>query len=66
MATLPMDTVLKTSREALKAGFQVGSHAIGDRANREVLNQYETAFREQPEKSTNHRFRIEHAQRAKD
>ncbi|HKZ37288.1 MAG TPA: amidohydrolase [Chryseolinea sp.] len=62
MATLSMDTVLKTSREALKAGFQVGSHAIGDRANREVLNQYEIAFREQPEKSTNHRFRIEHAQ----
>ena len=62
MATLSMDTVLKTSREALKAGFQVGSHAIGDRANREVLNRYEIAFREQPEKSTNHRFRIEHAQ----
>jgi predicted amidohydrolase YtcJ len=62
MATLPMDTVLKTSREALKAGFQVASHAIGDRANREVLNQYEIAFREQPDKSHNHRFRIEHAQ----
>jgi predicted amidohydrolase YtcJ len=62
MATLPMDTVLKTSREALKVGFQVASHAIGDRANREVLNQYEIAFREQPDKSHNHRFRIEHAQ----
>jgi predicted amidohydrolase YtcJ len=53
---------LKTSREALKYGFQVCSHAIGDRANREVLDQYETAFSEQPEKSHNRRFRIEHAQ----
>ncbi|HMJ67534.1 MAG TPA: amidohydrolase [Cyclobacteriaceae bacterium] len=61
MATLPMDTVLKTSREALKAGFQVCSHAIGDRANREILDRYETAFKENPS-NTDHRFRIEHAQ----
>jgi predicted amidohydrolase YtcJ len=49
MATLPMDTVLKTSREALKAGFQVCSHAIGDRANKEILDRYEIAFNENPE-----------------
>jgi len=61
MATLPMDTVLKTSREALKAGFQVCSHAIGDRANREILDRYETAFKENPDVK-DHRFRIEHAQ----
>jgi predicted amidohydrolase YtcJ len=61
MATLPMDTVLKTSREALKQGFQVCSHAIGDRANREILDRYEMAFKENPE-ITDHRFRIEHAQ----
>ena len=61
MATLSMDTVLSTSREALKAGFQVCSHAIGDRANREILDRYETAFKENPNvKDT--RFRIEHAQ----
>lgn len=62
MATLPMDTVLKISREALKAGFQVCSHAIGDRANREILDRYEIAFRENPEQAKDHRFRIEHAQ----
>ncbi len=62
MATLPMDTVLKTSRHALKAGFQVCSHAIGDRANREILDRYETALKENQGKSTDHRFRIEHAQ----
>jgi predicted amidohydrolase YtcJ len=61
MATLPMDTVLKISRLALRNGFQVCSHAIGDRANREVLDRYETAFKEYPQ-ITDHRFRIEHAQ----
>ena len=61
MATLPMDTVLATSRLALKSGFQVCSHAIGDRANQEILDRYETAFKENPE-AKDHRFRIEHAQ----
>jgi predicted amidohydrolase YtcJ len=62
MATLPMDTVLKTAREAVKAGFQVCSHAIGDRANREILDRYETAIKENPQTAKDHRFRIEHAQ----
>lgn len=62
MPTLPMDTVLKTSRLALQAGFQVCSHAIGDRANREILDRYEMAFKENPSKAKDHRFRIEHAQ----
>jgi predicted amidohydrolase YtcJ len=62
MTTLPMDTVLETSRLALQYGFQVCSHAIGDKANYEILNRYETAFKENPSKSNNHRFRIEHAQ----
>jgi predicted amidohydrolase YtcJ len=62
MATMPMDTVLKTSHEALKAGFQVCSHAIGDRANREILDRYEAALNGNQEQSKDHRFRIEHAQ----
>ena len=62
MATLPMDTVMKISREALKHNFQVCSHAIGDRANREILDRYENAFREDPSNAGDHRFRIEHAQ----
>ena len=62
MATLPLDTILKTSQEALRYGFQVCSHAIGDRANREILDRYEMAFRENPDKAKDHRFRIEHAQ----
>jgi len=62
MATLPMDTVLKTSQEGLKYGFQVCSHAIGDRANHEILDRYEAAFKENPDKAKDARFRIEHAQ----
>ncbi len=62
MATLSMDTVLKVSRVALQRGFQVCTHAIGDRANHEILNRYETAFKENPDKAKHARFRIEHAQ----
>jgi predicted amidohydrolase YtcJ len=60
--TLPMEIVLITSRKALEHGFQVCSHAIGDRTNREVLDRYEIAFKENPGKSKDARFRIEHAQ----
>ncbi len=62
MPTLSMDTVLSVSRAALKSGFQVCAHAIGDRANREVLDRYEMAFNENPSRTGNHRYRIEHAQ----
>lgn len=61
MATISMDSVLATSRKALKSGFQVCSHAIGDRANKEILDRYEIALKENPE-IKDHRFRIEHAQ----
>jgi predicted amidohydrolase YtcJ len=46
---------------AIAHDYQLCVHAIGDRANREVLNIYESAFREHPEKK-NLRWRIEHAQ----
>lgn len=62
MATISLDSVLSVSRAALKSGFQVCSHAIGDRANREILDRYETAFKENPEKAKDARFRVEHAQ----
>ncbi|MEL7002688.1 MAG: amidohydrolase [Bacteroidota bacterium] len=62
LETLPMEFVLETSQKALKNGFQVCSHAIGDRANREILDRYEQAFEENPEAAVDHRFRIEHAQ----
>jgi predicted amidohydrolase YtcJ len=49
------------SVRALKAGFQIATHAIGDRANRLVLDAYEEAFKEYPTNASP-RFRIEHAQ----
>jgi predicted amidohydrolase YtcJ len=46
--------------EALRHGFQVCTHAIGDRGNRVALDAYEAALREVP--VAGHRFRVEHAQ----
>ncbi len=60
--TLPMNFVEETAIDGLQYGFQVCSHAIGDRANKEVLDRYESAFTELPQLATDHRFRIEHAQ----
>lgn len=57
-----MQYVYTVAKDALKHGFQLCVHAIGDRANREVLNQYEKTFKENPEAAKDHRFRIEHAQ----
>ncbi|MEQ8425559.1 MAG: amidohydrolase, partial [Cyclobacteriaceae bacterium] len=62
MPTISMDTVLSVSKAALKSGFQVCSHAIGDRANREILDRYEAAFNENDGSSKDYRFRVEHAQ----
>ena len=45
---------------ALKAGFQVNTHAIGDRGNRLVLDAFEAALKAAP--TADHRFRVEHAQ----
>jgi predicted amidohydrolase YtcJ len=45
---------------ALRTGFQVATHAIGDRGNRIVLDAYEKALRANP--TADHRFRVEHAQ----
>ncbi len=45
---------------ALKNGFQVCTHAIGDRGNRVALDAYEAALSAVP--VADHRFRVEHAQ----
>ncbi len=55
------------ARLCLERGYQVATHAIGDRANREVLDAYEAAFAKsgKPAWKAAHeaRFRLEHAQR---
>jgi hypothetical protein len=48
----------RVSREAAARGFQVCTHAIGDRANRIVLDAYAAALGGKNDR----RFRIEHAQ----
>ncbi|MDH3495509.1 MAG: amidohydrolase [Gemmatimonadota bacterium] len=50
----------RVAAKALRTGFQVNVHAIGDRANRTTLDIFEDALREVP--TADHRFRIEHAQ----
>lgn len=50
---------------ALRSGTQINTHAIGDRANRMILNWYEAAFVRVPEAQRvekNPRWRIEHSQ----
>ncbi len=51
--------------EALRRGIQVETHALGDRANRLILDLYEQAFKAVPadqRKIREPRWRIEHAQ----
>jgi predicted amidohydrolase YtcJ len=60
--TLPMEVVKRTALNGLRNGFQVCSHAIGDRANKEILDRYEAALEELSKQGEDHRFRIEHAQ----
>jgi predicted amidohydrolase YtcJ len=47
--------------QAMKGGFQVGMHAIGDAGNRAALDVFESVFKEDPSTAGN-RHRIEHAQ----
>jgi hypothetical protein len=59
------EELLPLLERALRAGVQVQTHAIGDRANRFVLDLYEEAFRRVPageRKIAEPRWRIEHAQ----
>jgi hypothetical protein len=60
LITAAPERIRRVAVKALRAGFQLNVHAIGDRANRMVLDQFEAALREAP--TADHRFRIEHAQ----
>jgi predicted amidohydrolase YtcJ len=51
----------RTARLAARHDYQLATHAIGDRGNREVLDLYERVFRDHPER-TDFRWRVEHAQ----
>jgi predicted amidohydrolase YtcJ len=53
--------IRRTAELALRFGYQLCVHAIGDRANRETLDMFEQVFRSHPEKK-DLRWRVEHAQ----
>ena len=58
--TTPVETIEESARLALKHGYQLCVHAIGDRANRETLDLFERFYGERPEEDL--RWRVEHAQ----
>jgi predicted amidohydrolase YtcJ len=57
----PVADVTRTAEIAMEHGFQLNTHAIGDRANREVLDIYQRIFEANPDQR-DVRWRIEHAQ----
>ncbi|MCM2310896.1 MAG: amidohydrolase [Steroidobacteraceae bacterium] len=56
----PPEQLLEGMRKARRCRVQVATHAIGDRANRLVLDDYATVLGDAA--STDHRWRVEHAQ----
>ena len=61
MNTLSLEALRRTAELAIRHEFQLCVHAIGDRANRQVLDVFERLFRAYPDKG-DLRWRIEHAQ----
>lgn len=61
LMTTPESEILSLTRRCLQRGFQLATHAIGDAANRMVLDAYENALKQTP-RSRDPRLRIEHAQ----
>ena len=59
--TAPLETARALAALAVKHGYQFCVHAIGDRANREVLDIFEDSFENNPSIMPR-RWRIEHAQ----
>jgi predicted amidohydrolase YtcJ len=55
-----LETIARTAELAAANGYQLNRHAIGDRANREILDLYERALRGRDGRAL--RWRIEHAQ----
>ncbi|MEO5829572.1 MAG: amidohydrolase [Rhodanobacter sp.] len=58
---MPPAVMTAKIEKAFGKGYQVGIHAIGDRANREVLDSYAAAYKTHPE-AIALRNRVEHAQ----
>lgn len=57
----PEEEIRRTAEIAIQHGYQVNTHAIGDRANQRVLDLYEEVLVASGS-PTDHRWRVEHAQ----
>lgn len=57
-----LDDIERTAELAVEHGYQVNTHAIGDRANREILDLYERVWEEAGVDGEPLRWRMEHAQ----
>jgi predicted amidohydrolase YtcJ len=62
LPTTSVEDMRHRAQIAIDAGYQMCIHAIGDRANREVLNIYEDAFKKNNKNGRDLRWRVEHAQ----
>jgi predicted amidohydrolase YtcJ len=60
--TQPVERIAETAKLARAMDFQLCVHAIGDRANREVLDIFERTFADDPAELRRRRWRVEHAQ----
>jgi predicted amidohydrolase YtcJ len=60
--TTSIESIRAMAEAAVDLDYQMAVHAIGDRANREVLNVYEQAFAKKGTDGRRLRWRIEHAQ----
>jgi predicted amidohydrolase YtcJ len=63
--TVKLEDLAPMAREAARRGIQIETHAIGDRANRTILDLYERTLKEVPadkRKVREPRWRVEHAQ----
>ncbi len=58
---VPLEEIEASAKLAMQHDYQMAIQGIGDRAYRELLDIYEAAFAEHPDK-TDLRWRIEHAQ----
>ena len=58
----PMPRIKEIAEIGIAHGFQISVHAIGDRANKETLDTFQSVFQEHHVKSDTLRWRIEHAQ----
>lgn len=62
LAVTAPEQIRDLAAHALERGYQLVVHGIGDRANRQILDAFEAALAQGPDRAQPPRFRVEHAQ----